>query len=179
MIINRVWAMAATNGDTFDCKPLGEIVRKYLVSSKLSIEPFARNRLWATYTNDLNPATKAEYHLDSLEFLKLMRSKNVRPDLVIFDPPYSPRQIKELYDGIGMKMGGREALRSASWKAEKDVIDDILMPEGIVICFGWNSGGMGINRHYSLEEVLLVCHGAGHNDTIVTVEKKVQANLSL
>jgi hypothetical protein len=122
--------MAATNGDTFDCKPLGEIVRKYLVASKISVDPFARNCRWATYTNDLNPATKAEYHLDSLEFLKLMQSKNVRPDLVIFDPPYSPRQIKELYDGIGMKMGGREALRSASWKAEKDVIDDILLVGG-------------------------------------------------
>lgn len=45
------------NPDTFDCKPLGQIVVRYL--SGVSIDPFARNKRIATYTNDLNPGTAA------------------------------------------------------------------------------------------------------------------------
>lgn len=33
--------------------------------------------------------------------------------------------------------------------------------------------GFGLKRGYELLEVLLVPHGAAHNDTIVTVERKI------
>jgi hypothetical protein len=42
------------------------------------------------------------------------------------------------------------------------------------MCFGWNSSGIGIKRGFELIEVLLVCHGGSHNDTIVTVERKIK-----
>ena len=48
----------------------------------------------------------------------------------------------------------------------------MLKPEGIAICFGWNSMGFGLKRGYELLEVLMVPHGGAHNDTIVTVERK-------
>jgi len=48
----------------------------------------------------------------------------------------------------------------------------MLKPGGIAICFGWNSMGFGLTRGYELKEILLVTHGAAHNDTIVTVERK-------
>lgn len=35
---------------------------------------------------------------------------------------------------------------------------------------------MGIKRDFELLEVLLVAHGAAHNDTIVTVERKLGAS---
>ena len=99
--IKRVWAMPCS--DTFSIKPIGAFVYKYLAESKISIDPFARNKKWATYTNDLNPKTEAEYHMEAADFLYKLVGQNIKADLVIFDPPYSTRQIKECYDGIGKR----------------------------------------------------------------------------
>jgi len=59
------------------------------------------------------------------------------------------------------------------WKPERDTIHQILDIGGIVISFGWNSIGMGKRRGYKIEDILLVCHGPGHNDTICMVERKI------
>jgi hypothetical protein len=171
MIINRVWAMPSKN--TFSIKPIGVFVWKYLRESKVSIDPFARDCDWATYTNDLNPDTSAQYHLDALVFLEKMRELGIEPDLVIYDPPYSPRQVKECYDSVGLRMGQEGGWRTHAWTPERDVIDSILPLGGVVLSFGWNTCGMGIGRGYEIEEILLVCHGAGHNDTICMAERKV------
>ena len=53
------------NSDTFSVKPIGEFVQRYLKESKVSIDPFARNKRWATHTNDINPKTEAEHHMDA------------------------------------------------------------------------------------------------------------------
>jgi hypothetical protein len=45
---------------------------------------------------------------------------------------------------------------------------------GTVVACGWNSGGIGKKYGFQLLEVLLVPHGGQHNDTIVTVETKIQ-----
>jgi hypothetical protein len=42
------------------------------------------------------------------------------------------------------------------------------------MCFGWNSSGVGTKRGMELIEVLLVSHGGSHNDTICTVERKIE-----
>jgi hypothetical protein len=38
---------------------------------------------------------------------------------------------------------------------------------------------MGRNRGFRIEEILLVCHGACHNDTIITVDRKAHEVLAL
>jgi hypothetical protein len=60
--MRRVWAMP--NASTFDIPPIRALVKKYLHQSKVSVDPFARNKRWATYTNDLNPETAAESHAE-------------------------------------------------------------------------------------------------------------------
>jgi len=172
MKLKRVWAMP--NKNTFDIKPIGEFVQWYLRQSLVSVDPFARDKLWATYTNDLNPNTKAEYHLDALKFLDLLAKRRVMADLVIWDPPYSPRQIMECYDGIGKRMTKEDGQRTHSWKRERDIINKILTPNGRVLSFGWDSMGMGKKRGFEITRLLLVCHGAGHNDTICIAEKRVK-----
>lgn len=157
--------------DTFDVLPIGELIKRHLRKSKISVDPFARNKRWATYTNDLNPETAAEYHMDAYEFLLMLKNKGVQADLVIFDPPYSPRQIKECYDSIGLKMGQLDAMRT-NWQPERDLINQILAVGGVVVSCGWNSMGMGQKRPFSQDELLIVCHGVGHNDTLVLVESK-------
>ena len=170
--MRRVWAMPS--GNTFDIAPIGALVKQHLYAARVSIDPFARNKRWATHTNDLNPETAAEHHMDALEFLKMLKTQGVRAQCTIFDPPYSPRQVKELYDSIGLKTNVETAWRTHAWTPERDLIDGLMDVGGIVISCGWDSGGMGVNRPYKVEEILLVAHGAGHNDTIVTVERKVE-----
>ncbi len=169
--MSRVWAMCSR--DTFDCEPIGYLVKRFLANSKVSIDPFSRDKRWATFTNDLNPNTKAEYHMDVKDFLESLVARGVRADLVIFDPPYSPEQMKRSYESFGLKMVQTDALRTAGWATEKDLINRLIEKEGFVLSFGWDSCGMGIKRSYRLEELLLVCHGGGRNDTICTVERKV------
>lgn len=82
MNISRTWAMP--NSNTFSVPPIGEFVRKYLANSKVSIDPFARNKRWATYTNDLNDKTDAEYHLEASDFLEILIEQEVKADLIIF-----------------------------------------------------------------------------------------------
>lgn len=170
--IGRVFAMP--NSETFSVKPIGDFVKVFLARSKVSIDPFARNKTWFTYTNDLNPETKAQYHLDAEEYLKWVKLNGVSVDLAIFDPPYSPRQIAECYKSIGLKVGTEETQNARLYKRVRDAMDEIVAPGGIVLSFGWNSSGMGKGRGYEMTDILLVAHGGGHNDTICLAERKSQ-----
>lgn len=170
MIINRKWAMP--NADTFSIPCIGEFVKSYLRQSKISVDPFARNKGWATYTNDLNPDTSAEYHLDALEFLGNLRDKEVTADLVIFDPPYSARQVAECYQQVG-RVVTMEDTQGKSWSDWKDAVNLLVPVGGIVLSFGWNTVGMGRKHNFEIIEILLVCHGGVHNDTICMAERKI------
>lgn len=124
MRMSRTWAMPTK--DTFQCPPIGAFARRYLVESEISIDPFARNCSWATITNDPNPDTDATYHMDAKDFLVMVRDKGTKPDLAIFDPPYSPRQVKECYDSVGLKMGIEGGQRTHGWTEERDIINEML-----------------------------------------------------
>lgn len=171
MTMNRVWAMP--NRNTFDIPPIGDFVRRYLAASTVSVDPFARDKDWATLTNDLNPNTQAQSHEDATEYLTRLGDESVVADLVIIDPPYSPRQVKECYDGIGIKMKQKDALLGWVRGEMKKQIVRIVPMGGVVLWFGWNSVGMGKKLGFELIEVLLVCHGSDHNDTICVAERRV------
>src|SRR5438270_10915714 len=149
--MQRIWAMPS--GDTFDIEPIHNFVWKYLSGAKVSIDPFARNKRWATHTNDLNPETEAECHMDAADFLQSIQDKGVVADVVLFDPPYSPRQVMELYQGIGRKMTQRDGQICAAWSEHKDIINQLVAPGGVVLSFGWNSMGMGTKYKFDLEEL--------------------------
>jgi hypothetical protein len=172
--MRRVWAMPSKN--TFDIPPIRSLVRSYLLNSKVSVDPFARNKRWATWTNDLNPETAAEFHLEAADFLSDLAARGVVADLGFFDPPYSLRQVKECYEGIGVSTLPSE--RTHGWARERDLFDQLIQPGSYVLSFGWNTQGFGIERGYQLVEILLVSHGREHNDTICTVERKVESKQS-
>ncbi len=167
---SRAWSMP--NADTFSIPPIGAFVKKYLSNSHLSIDPFARNYEGATLTNDMNPKTKAKYHMDAIDFLLGIGKTPIKADLIIFDPPYSNRQISECYANIGRK-ATMEDTQSSFFTKLRDALHPLVSPGGIVLSFGWNSVGMGITRGYELLEVLLVCHGGAHNDTICIAERRI------
>lgn len=170
MIFNRYFAMP--NAATFDVKPIGEFVRRYLADAAVSVDPFARNRDWATYTNDINPETSAQVHMDAEAFLTAIAELGVVADLVLFDPPYSPRQVSEHYKAAGREVTAEDTQNGRLYRHVRDAIDRIMRPGGTVLSFGWQSMGMGISRGYELIETMLVAHGGGHNDTICIAERK-------
>jgi len=169
MIINRKWAMPDSN--TFKILPIKYLIDKY--HKGMSIDPFANNSLRAKITNDLNPEYNTNYHLDALTFLKMFPTESI--DFVFYDPPYSLRQVSECYKNVGIEVT-QETTR-ADWNTKhKSEIKRILKPSGIVMCFGWNSNGIG-SSDMEMIELLVVAHGGQHNDTLITVEKKIQTFL--
>jgi hypothetical protein len=168
MIFSRQFSMP--NPNTFTMHPVARLLDKWLAERSCIVDPFARDSQWATLRNDLNPKTDAEYHLPAEDFLEALADASA--DAVLFDPPYSPRQISECYQNIGLPCGAKDTQNARLYKAVKDQIHRIIKPGGLVICCGWNSMGMGTGRGYSMLEILLVPHGGAHNDTIVTVERK-------
>lgn len=166
MTINRVWAMP--NSNTFDIKPIGELIQRY--THKNSIDPFANKNRIASITNDLDSQYDTNYNLDAIDFLKLFASDST--DLVLYDPPYSPRQVSECYKALG-KTVNMQTTQASYWGNQKKEIARITKLGGHVISCGWNSGGIGIKNGFDIVEILIVPHGGWHNDTIVTVERKI------
>lgn len=173
MTIQFSRCFAMPNAATFSIRPIGEFVKRYLVDSKVSVDPFARNRDWATHTNDIDRNTSAQAHMDAEEFLIYLAGKNINADLVLFDPPYSPRQVAEHYKAAGLQVGQEDTQTGRLFRRVRNAIDAIVAPGGVVLSFGWQSIGMGLSRGYLPVEIMLVSHGGGHNDTICFAERKV------
>lgn len=162
----RKWAMP--NKNTFSIKPINELIMSEL-DDGIWIDPFANTNKIATITNDLNPEFDTDYHLDALEFLKLFDDESI--DGVLYDPPYSPRQVSECYNDFGYNVTW-DTTKASFWSNHKKEISRILKNGGKAITFGWNSGGIGKNYGFTKTKILLVAHGGWHNDTICTVEIK-------
>ena len=170
LLIERIWAMS--NSRTFNIKPIQKFVERHLINASVIVDPFANECKYGTITNDLNPEFDTTYHLDALDFLKRLPSESA--DVVLYDPPYSLRQVSECYKGFGLAVT-QETTRS-SWRARHlDEIARILKPGGKCLCFGWNSNGVGKKRGFEMTELLLVAHGGSKNDTICTAEIKNRA----
>lgn len=162
----REWCMP--NRNTFDIKPIKELINQYICEN--SIDPFANKNKLATITNDLDRQYDTDYHMDAIDFLKMFNNNSI--DLVLYDPPYSPRQVSECYKKLG-KTVNMKTTQASYWSKQKDEIARIVSVGGTVISFGWNSMGIGKTRGFKLVKILLVAHGGQHNDTIVTVERKL------
>jgi hypothetical protein len=162
MIINRVWAMP--NKWTFQCYPIKQLLKREIIGTWC--DPFAGETSPASVRNDIRIGAMAESHMDGLDFLRMQDGSIF--DGVLFDPPYSIEQAMRKY-GAGH---GGTAGRWEYWAKCKDEIARIVKPNGKAICFGWDSTGIGMKRGFELVEVLLVCHGACHRDTIITIELK-------
>ena len=157
------------NSNTFDIKCIRRFIGSYISTNLISIDPFANKNRFAKFCNDLDPEHNCEYQMDALDFLKTFEDESV--DLVLFDPPYSPRQVSECYKKLG-KTVNMETTQSSFWSKMKIEISRICKPSGYVLCFGWNSNGIGKTRGFEIKEILLVAHGGNHNDTICIAEQK-------
>jgi len=154
--ITREWAMP--NKRTFEIPPIRMLIDKHIP-------------IWGFYPNQVLDPFPFDYKEDATKFLS--RIKDESYEFVLFDPPYSPRQLKECYDNKG-----EYDTKSSTWSKWKDLVSKKLKVGGIIISFGWSSQGMGKERGFEIIEILLVAHGGMHNDTICVVEEKIQSKFS-
>lgn len=168
------------NKHTFKMPPARAFRNRWLEGGRVIVDPFAgtdfklplsTGKFWL---NDLNPRSPAEFHLEAPEFLAWLRDEGVIADRVIFDPPYSPRQVKESYESIGLKATQIDT-QTATLKATcRDLINEITATGAICLYFGFNSIGMGTTRGWELLEQLNIYGGGDHNDVICTAWVKVR-----
>jgi len=169
MVITREWSMP--NSLTFSIKPINQFIHRHIKNCKDIIDPFCRNSPFKLISlcNDLDPDIEAHYHMDALDFLKMQPDNKF--DCVLFDPPYTLRQVSEVYKKTGRSVNS-ETTTAAFWSNIKAEIQRITCDNAIAITCGYNSGGVGEKYGFKIDEILLVAHGGAHNDTIVVKETK-------
>jgi len=170
LVIGRIWAMP--NKNTFDIGPIKDLILRHVHKQGvwIGIDPFANKNRIANITNDLDPQYDTDYNMEALDFLKKFDDNSI--DYILYDPPYSPRQVSECYKQLD-KTVNMHTTQSSYWSKQKKEIGRIVKKGGMVITCSWNSGGIGKKYGFEIVEILLVPHGGWHNDTIVTVEKRM------
>ena len=148
MIIERYWAMPSHQ--TFTIKPFKELIEKELGSEYIDPFPYP-------------------FKQDAIEYLKTIEDNS--ENYLVFDPPYSQRQLREMYDNNGLSLDN--PMNNSYWANCRKEISRIIKKNGKVISFGWNSNGIGKKYGFEITKVVLVAHGSQHNDTIATVEIKI------
>jgi len=168
MKIERKWAMPSQH--TFTIKPIRELLNRYIYDGANWIDPFAGENSPAEFTNDHNPEKPTTHHMEAIDFVELF--ENNKFDGALFDPPYSYRQVSEHYKVLGKKATQLDTSTNFYNRVLNPLANKIKIG-GICISFGWNTNAMGKNRGFEIIEILIVAHGGHHNDTLVTVEKKI------
>ena len=129
MVITRKWEMP--NSRTFKVKAIQDLILKYVKDDFIVLDPYAnegfiKEVLKCKYiSNDLDPQYKTDYNMEAQDFLKLFDNNSI--DLILNDPPYSPRQISECYKKLDRTVSYKDT--SAAWYTEsKKEIMRVLKP---------------------------------------------------
>lgn len=138
------------NKRTFQIKPISELIKNEINDEYVDPFPF-------------------EGKIDCFDYYKQFSDNSMT--FGVLDPPYTKRQVSEHYKkNQGFCTGWHT---SSGWIAKvKDEMARVIKPDGKVITFAYNSTGLGKKRGFEITKILIVCHGAEHNDTICTVEVK-------
>ena len=175
MLINREWAMP--NSKTFKIIPITKLILRYVKADYIVIDPFANEHSIKDLLNckqyicnDLDEEYNTDYHLEAQKFMQLFDDNSI--DMVLYDPPYSSRQVKECYNKLNRTVTMTDT-NSGYFTQFKKEISRVLKPNGICITCCWNTNGIGKKYNFEIIEILDVAHGGMHNDTLVTVERKI------
>ena len=175
MDIDRIWEMP--NSKTFQIKGIKDFILDNIKGENLTIiDPFANEHsIKDSLTNqnyicnDLDKDYNCDYNMDAYDFLKMFEDGSV--DIVLFDPPYSTRQVSECYTKSGKNVTSLDT-SAQFWSKLKKEVSRIVKTDGIVFGFGWNTCGIGKNNGFEMEKIRIICHGSYHNDTLCTMERK-------
>jgi hypothetical protein len=158
---------------TFTIPAVHDLLGRYIHPGDHEVwaDPYAgeHGKDWVSLTNDINPSMPTMYHLDALDFAKLLHRGL---DGVLIDPPYSYRQVSEHYRMVGRKATSLDTSYNFYHRVMK-VLAPKIRRGGFAISFGWNSNGFPKTLGFEKVEVLLIAHGGHHQDSIVTVDRKL------
>ncbi len=163
--MDRVWAMPSTR--QFSIPAIARLIREECdgCDQKSVIEPFPY-----------------QAKRDAFEYLKSLPTASV--SVCLLDPPYSSKQAVDNYNVDNNNGSSSSVFRTITWQSPKafwsqmrDEITRVIRPGGKCITLAWNSQGIGKGRGFEITRILLVAHGGGRNDTILTVEKKINGRL--
>ncbi len=174
-------------------KLIDRYVRKSIVKGYQSpwlVDPFARESLSSKHgdyrhlsiSNDLNPSMPTDYHMEANDFLEAVANDGtITCQLLLFDPPYTLRMLKDHYVDEHFPIGGMIPLWQTQnmWGKGKDAINNVCPVGAYAISFGYHTHGMGRHRGWEKEEILILEQAGSPDryDVLVTVEKKVQGTL--
>lgn len=160
--------IAPANQNISKVKPVGELFARLVKEAEngIIIDPFSRNTNFTPFSNDINPQTSANYHMDAADFLQMLYEKGLKADLVIFDPPFSPRQNKSTYH---LKLPD---IRKTIARC-KPIIARLVKINGKVVSSGWTANGIGKWRGFEPLEFMTVNHCSLRYATTILVERKI------
>ena len=168
---STVWAMPSRH--TFEIPPIAAFLDRWLQGCNIIVDPFCGRSTRGTHRNDLGYGG-----IDAAQWCEDLFP--LQADAVLFDPPYSPRQISECYKGIGRKATMTDTQNAALYKRVRDPLGKLLRASptfgtspSVALSFGWQSSGFG--KGYVTKEIMLVQHGGAHNDTICVAQYKISA----
>jgi len=151
---------------TFDLPPVRGFLERWLNGCEVIVDPFCGKSAIGTLRNDL-----ADGGQDAVTWCEsLLEEWRGKVDAVLFDPPYSPRQIADCYRGVGLVPGQSDTQSAALYRRVRLPLSELLRPGGVALSFGWQSSGFG--KEWPTGEILLVRHGGAHNDTICVAQRK-------
>lgn len=151
---------------TFSIPAVKDFLDRNLAGCCVIIDPFSGQSRIGTHRNDL-----ASGGMDAGEYCELLLPEwHCKADAILFDPPYSPRQISECYKKAGIKVTEKETQNASLYSRVRRPLSELLKPGGLALSFGWQSGGFG--KSWPTIEIMLVQHGGAHNDTICVAQRK-------
>lgn len=157
----------------FERKQMASLLKTYFREG-LFIDPFCGSPVAANNltTNDIDPTIKADSHKEALDFLREIPTSSV--DGVIYNPPYSPKRIKEFLRKGGYKESSMKQYTKDFHKKRKDEVSRILRKGGIVLSVSGSSLGMTKERGFSLKEVLYLYYAEeSYFETVITIDQKI------
>ena len=162
-------SMGRQTKNTLECNIAYSIVHKYLSGLK-TIDPFARNCEFAhPYTNDINPNTNAQDHLDAEDYLEYWNLMKVKFQGAILDPPFSARQDKEIYGDANLYT------QPGKMKRIELALGNLVEAGGYVVKFGYNSNFS--HDAFTCVGIHLIRYGGSMNDLIVSIHQRTLGDL--
>lgn len=157
---------------TFSILPIREWIDAHVSGADSIVDPFAGQSTIGTERNDLGQGGE-----DAPVWLARLSDAGRVFDVALFDPPYSPRQMAEVYASVGrtgMDISQNARLYSACGRE----MARIVRPGGKCLRFGWCSSAPSPDD-WILRDMLVVCHGGAHNDTICTAWERRSSTAEL
>lgn len=154
---------------TFDIPAIRMFIERHIEGARIILDPFCGQSLIGTHRGDVDPEALG-LKVEAREWMAGLIASGFIADVILFDPPYSPRQITEHYKALGRTCGRGDTQNGKLYAECRAAFERLTVPGSVVLSFGWNSQGMG--KTWARLETMLCHHGGAHNDTICVADLK-------